>query len=80
MADIVKNTSELKLVAGFYDGDTRTLTLDNPIGSLSAADIHAVETTMKTSQPIIGDKGGANFVGFQKAEIINRTRTILDLG
>lgn len=79
MANIVINTSELKLGCKFDDNDTRILTLDNPRYSISADVIHDIETEMITTQPIIGDKTGAAFTGFYSAYTINKTVIKLDL-
>ena len=79
MADTIKSSNELKLVANFYDGDTRTITLDNPKGGLSATDIHSLETVMISTQPIVGDKGGAQFTGFGSAKIFEKTKINVDL-
>lgn len=79
MADKVTTTNELKLEAGFYDNDTRTITLDNPKSNLTKADITAVGTLAAATNPIIGDKGGAAFVKFNSAKIYEKTVTNLDL-
>lgn len=79
MADKVTSSNELKLVFGFYDNDTRTVTLDNPRPDLTAADIKAVGTLAKNTNPIIGDKGGARVVGINSAKIVEKTRYQLDL-
>ena len=77
--DTIKSSSELKLEAGFYDNDTRILTLENPRNNLTKADILAVETLAKNTQPIIGDKGSAAFVKFNSAKIVDKTNIQLDL-
>lgn len=79
MADKVTVTSELKLVAKFKDGDTRTITVDNPKSDLTAAQINAVSAIAASSNPIIGDKGGAAFHEFDTAEITRKTKTDFDL-
>lgn len=79
MANIVTYSSELKLTCKFDDDDTRVLTLDNPKYGLTAEMIHDIETEMITTQPIIGDKTGAAFVGFIGAYTIDRTKIKLDL-
>ena len=79
MADTIKSSNELKLEAGFYDNDTRTITLDNPKTGLTKADIVAVGTLAASTQPIIGDKGSAAFVKFNSAKILEKTVTQLDL-
>ena len=79
MADTIKSSNELKMEFGFYDGDTRTVTLDNPKPNLTATDIKAVGTLAKNSNPIIGDKGGARVVGINTAKIVEKTDYNLDL-
>lgn len=79
MADTVKSSSELKMVFDFYDGDDRTLTLQNPKSNLTATQIKAVGTLAATSQPIIGDKAGAAVVGIKSAVKKTKTVTKLDL-
>ena len=79
MADTIKSANELKLEGYFADGDTRTITLSNPKANLTAADIKTVETTTKTTQPIIGDKGGAEFVRFKRARVIEQQKVYLEL-
>lgn len=77
--DTIKSSNELKLEGGFYDGDTRTITVDNPAGGLSAADIHDFEDTIKTKNLLIGDKTGAAFVGFKTAKVVEKTKINVDL-
>ena len=79
MADTVKTSRELKTEFGFYDNDTRTVTLENPRTDLTAADIKAVATLAANTQPIIGDKGGARVVGINSAKIVEKTVVTLDL-
>lgn len=77
MADKVKTISQLKLVAGFVDGDDRTLALDNPRGGLSKADITALNEGALAC--IVGDKDGAAFKEWKSAKVFNQTTTYLDL-
>ena len=79
MADTVTSSRELKLGMKFYDGDTRTLTDDNPRGGLSATDIHDLEAFMISKNILLGDKGGAQFVGFDSAKIYEKTKIQVDL-
>ena len=74
MAYTVTNTSELKLVCNFDDGDTRTLTIDNPKSDLDSTTILNLQASMVSTQPIIGDKTGAAFVNFSSAKIINKIK------
>ena len=79
MADTIKSSNELKMVAGFYDSDDRTITVQNPIATLAAADIHAFETVAQNTQAILGDKAGAAFVSIKSAKTVQKTKTDLDL-
>lgn len=77
--DTIISSSELKLLCLFDDDDTRTITLENPRGGISATDIHDIETDMITTQPIIGDKTGASFTKFKRAYTVDKTRIILNI-
>lgn len=79
MADKVTTVKELKLVAKFVDDDTRTIPVDNPKSSLTAADIKTFENTAKTTGALIGDKTGAAFYQFINAKVIEKETTQLDL-
>ena len=85
MADIIKTKSTLSLEQEFTDGDTRTITLDNPCDSIQAADsaavtaINEVGTYMKTNKLTVGDKVGADFLRFKSAKVNNHTTVYLDL-
>lgn len=78
--DTIKSSSELKMEYKFYDGDTRTQTVDNPRGDLNATDIHNFENAIKAKNLLIGDKTGAAFVGISKAKTIDKTKIDVDLG
>lgn len=79
MADVVKSETVLSLEQEFTDGDTRTITIDNPKSTITAADILAVETYNQQHQVLIGDKTGAAFLYFKKARVIDKSTTELDL-
>ena len=74
MADTVRTTKQLKLQAGFVDGDDRTITLDNPVANLTGAQIKAVDGSV-----LIGDKDGAAFDSWKSAKIVETQTTTLDL-
>lgn len=74
MADTIKTTKQLKLQAGFADGDDRTITLDNPITGLTGTQVKAVD-----GSALIGDKTGAAFSGWLSAKIVETQTTYLDL-
>ena len=77
MADTTKTTKQLKLVAGFIDGDDRTISLDNPRDSITAADISAMDSI--AAGVIFGDKAGATFKEWKSAAVIDTTVTTLDI-
>lgn len=79
MADVVKSTGTLQIVAEFTDGDDRTLTLDNPAATVTAAAINAASDYAKTHELIIGDKAGADFSRFKTAKKVATTTRYLDL-
>ncbi len=78
MADIVKTTKQLNLVAGFEDGDDRTITVDNPKDDITAAKLNGTLKNNAT-MTLIGDKAGAKFTGWNSALIVETTVTTLDL-
>lgn len=76
MADTVKTTNQLKLLAGFADEDDRTITLNNPRGGITAADITRLG---ELAEPVlIGDKYGAAFTRFKSAKYVTKYETTLD--
>lgn len=78
--DVVTSTREGKLLVKFYDGDTRTITIDNPKNNLTAATINAfVSNNLVATQPLIGDKTGASLTGAESFKIIEKTDRKLDL-
>ena len=80
MADIVKSASLLNIECVFNDGDTRTITLKNPISNISSSDIENLETFMQTENIIIGDKDSSDFRKIKRAVKRETTTTYLDLG
>lgn len=81
MSDTAKNSRTLTIEAGFKDGDTRSITLDNPITNTSTltASIKALGTFVKNNNLLIGDKAGADFDRFNSAKVKQRTTVYLDL-
>lgn len=79
MADKVTRTSELKLDFAFFDGDSRTVSVDNPRSDVTVAQLLAVGNAAKTTQAIIGDKASAACVGLQGAKAVAKEVTTLDL-
>ena len=77
MADTISTSNELKLVAGFTDGDERTLRFSDPASTITAEAIQALNAS--ASSVLIGDKYGAPFNMFLDAAIVTKTSTKLDL-
>lgn len=83
MADRVKTTRELKLVAAFSDGDDRTLAIPNPKSGLTKNDITSgtdgTALTNAAAAVLIGDKTGADFTTWKSAKVVEQTTVYLDL-
>ena len=79
IADTRKETYILKIKLGFADGDTRTINLDNPRNDLTAAEIYQVSQFIKNNNLLLGDKYGADSAGILTADVVESTKTILDL-
>lgn len=68
MKETTKTTKQLKLVAGFSDGDDRTISIDNPKASISAAEVNALKPYAVAA--IQGDKTGATMTGWRDAKVV----------
>ena len=79
MADKVTTYNQVKFVATFADGDTRTFTIDNPKGTDAELGTAIAGLDSLASGVIVGDKYGSSFVRFADARRISGTRTELDL-
>lgn len=77
MADSISTSLDLRIVAGFADGDERTITLSDPKSTITAAQINALNAS--ASSVLIGDKYGAPFLMMKDAEYVSKTVTKLDL-
>lgn len=77
MPALIKETTKLVLEPEFVDGDTRSITLDDPKANLTAADIRTLNSSMLKC--VIGDKTGAQFLRFKTARTVNNITRILDL-
>lgn len=78
MADQVKDTTSLKLDFLFVDGDTRSLTLKNPKSTVSTSDIESLQTFMRTSNVVIGDRDGGTFGRIDKVTKVTERKVYLD--
>lgn len=80
MADKLKTTRTMTLLAGFADGDDRTITIENPNASINlAAAVVDLEKYLKENSVIIGDKAGAEFTSFKTAKLVTKSVTKLDI-
>lgn len=77
MADTITTAQTLNLEAEFVDGDTRSITLENPKDSLTAEQIDALAPTMVKC--LEGDKNGALFLRWKTAKVVNKLTTKYDL-
>jgi len=76
VADIVKTTNSLKLLAAFSDEDDRTITVNNGRSNVTAAEVFTLATL--ALPVLIGDKYGAAFTRFKSATYVSKTETTLD--
>ena len=79
MADTVKSSNQLKLVAAFSDGDDRTIAVDDPKTGLTKDDINDELFISAAKNVLVGDKAGAPFVGWKSAKVVEQTTVNLDL-
>ena len=82
MADKTSTTYSVSMVVEFTDGDTRTLTQDEPIentASLIAA-INAFNEYAATNNVLIGDKAGGAYSRIKEAKKVTKTQTKFDIG
>ncbi len=78
-ADTVTSSSTANLIVEFYDGDNRTLSIDDPRSDLSAEEVHSFATVLRNTQPLVGDKTGASITGISKCTIVEKTDVKFDL-
>lgn len=76
MADVIKSSNQLKLLAAFVDEDDRTISIDDPKPNLSWNDISIVENN--AANVLIGDKYQAAFSRFKEAKYVETYITEVD--
>lgn len=79
MADTVSEGRELKVIAMFVDGDTRTFNMKDPKSNISQSDIANLNTFMQTNNILVGDKYGGRFGKITEASTVDKTTVTLDL-
>lgn len=77
MANVVKETRELVLLAAFSDEDDRTIVIPDPQESVTKSQIDAIASA--AANVLIGDKYGADFTRFKRQFIRLRRTTYLDV-
>lgn len=79
MADVVKTSRSLIIENVFVDGDTRSLTLKNPRSDITESQITDLNSFLKETNILIGDKDGATCGRIRKVTRRNSTTTYLDI-
>lgn len=77
MADVMKVTTALNLEAEFVDGDTRSITVDNPRSDVTEQEIDALNAIMVKC--LLGDKTGAQFLRWKTAKVVRKQTVTFDL-
>lgn len=81
MADKTKTSYVLIVNAKFADGDTRTLSIENPNTSINIGNaIYTLGAYCQQHNLLVGDLTGAAFSEFSFAKVRTKTETDLDLG
>lgn len=75
MSNKVTVVDQVKFVATFADGDTRTFSIDNPKGTIAELGTAIRGLDSLASGVIVGDKYGSDFVRFADARKVSGTRT-----
>lgn len=81
MADKITTTRTMKIETAFVDGDTRNFNVPNP----NTADeqlsdkIAQLNAYIRANSILVGDREGATFAQINKATIITKATTNLDL-
>lgn len=80
MADTVQTSSALNIELGFVDGDTRTLSINDPKTNINlGAAAASIGSFVKDNNILIGDKAGAASSGIKGAKLVTNKTTKLDL-
>lgn len=81
MADKTTTTNSVQIMTKYADGDTRTISIDDPNMSIDLGQaVHSLGSFLLEKQVLIGDKTGAAFTGLDYANLIQKTKTEFDLG
>lgn len=77
MADTISSDRSLAIDAFFYDDDTRKLTVPDAKEDLTEAQVLA--TMPHAAKVLVGDKAGADFLGYKNIVVTDRTIIKYDL-
>lgn len=87
MADKQTTTYQVKFEWLFQDGDTRTLTMDNPKATITAAEVGELETLILNAESqgdslsgvplLVGDKANSDFRRINL--VVKETKTVIDI-
>lgn len=77
--DIITTKSTLQNVFEFADGDMRTVNVDDPKDTLTAAAVQEWAAFAVDNQILLGDKTAAALSGIKSSKKINAVNTNLDL-
>lgn len=81
MADKTTTSYVLIVNTKFADGDTRTLSIENPNTSINLGNaLYTLGAYCQEHNLLIGDQNGAAFSEFSYAKIRTKNETDLDLG
>lgn len=72
-------TRTLKIGLFFVDGDTRTVNIKNPRSNIEPQEFVALSNLIAQNNLLIGDKAGATFGRITSGDIVEQTRTTLDI-
>ncbi len=75
MADTITTKATLQNVFEFADGDTRTVNIDDPVDSITTAQVQAWAAYAVEHQILIGDKTGAALTGLKSSKKLDATST-----
>lgn len=78
MADKTTVSSTAKIDLYFVDGDTRLITLKNPKNNITTSQIEDLQSFLRTSEALIGDKVGGTFGKISSVKRIVQTKTAMD--
>lgn len=79
MADSISSAKTMRIDCLFIDGDSRAITLKNPKNNPTTEQFNELDSFMQAKNIIIGDRYGGRFGRIQKATVINKYTTTLDL-